>query len=204
MRKISLLILVLFLSLTLIFAFSCKTTGQTKQKKVKTVTVDKSKPGIIEAESYFKQEKGSVEKTSGRIDASKDIIIAWDNAGHKIEWKFYIATDGEYKVVFRYCHNRSGTTYREMLIDGASPGKDFEKIKLAPTGGWSKDSNNWSNLVIPSASGSPAMVNLKAGEHTLTITNLGGDGENGGSNFDSIAFLPKDADPATVLGKTAK
>ncbi|MBN2544868.1 MAG: carbohydrate-binding protein [Spirochaetes bacterium] len=203
MKKTTLIISVLFLVIVLIFAFSCKSTGQT-QKKEKTVAVDKSKPGIIEAESYVKQEKGGVEKTSGRVDASKDIILSWNNAGHKLEWKFYIAADGDYKVVFRYCHNRSGAAYRQMLIDGQSPGKDFEKIKLVPTGGWSKDANDWSNFVIPSAGGSPAMVNLKAGEHTLTITNLGGDGQDGAANFDSIAFLPKDVDPATVLGKAAK
>jgi len=203
MKKISLLITVLFLALALIFAFSCKTTGQT-QKKGKTAPVKQLKPGIIEAEDYVKQDKGYVEKTSGRIDASKDIIISWDNAGHKIEWKFLIAADGDYKVVFRYCHNRSGTVYREMLIDGKSPGKDFEKISLIPTGGWSNDANDWKNLTIPAANGSPALINLKAGEHTLTITNLGGDGQNGGANFDSIAFLNKDVDPVTILGKATK
>lgn len=179
--------------------FSCQSGGDKKADNI-----DKSKPGIIEAEKFVNQEKGAVEIISGRVDASKDIIVSWNNAGHKLEWKFYIATDGDYQVVFRYCHNRGGATYRQLLIDGKSPGKSFDKIKLDATGGWSKSANDWRNLVIKDESGNVALVNLKAGVHLLSITNLGGDGQDGAANFDSIAFLPKDADVEKILGKATK
>lgn len=182
---------------SIILLFSCKTTS-------KVENIDTSNPGIIEAEKFVNEKGGKVEVISGRVDASKDIIISWNNAGHTLEWKFYIAQDGEYKVVLRYCHNRKGATYREVMIDGKIPAKGFERVKLEPTGGWSKSANDWRNLTISDDKGNPILVSLKKGVHILTIKNLGGDGEDGAANFDKIAFLPKDEDPEKILGKAAK
>jgi hypothetical protein len=157
---------------------------------------------IVEAEK-FKSEKGGTLKTAdGRAESSgNDCILNWNDNGHIVDWDVEIPADGEYKMVLRYSGGRSWDVYREVKIDGKIPSKEFEKITLVSTGGFTKDKNFWQNYTVVDASGQPAMIHLTKGKHLLTIANLGGEDEqDGAANFDSIGFLSKETD-ANVLGK---
>ena len=155
---------------------------------------------IVEAESFTKEEGGSVEKISGRVAASNSCLLGWNNQGHALEWEVNIPEDAEYKVVLRYANGRKWTVYRDLQIDGAYPGDAFKKITLPATGGFSKTSNDWKNLTVSDSQGQAALFKLTAGKHIVRMNNLGGDKDDGATNLDSFGFLGKDVD-ASVLGK---
>lgn len=156
---------------------------------------------IVEGENYIKEEGGTVQKVGGRVGATGEMISYWDNKGHAVEYEVDIPETGSYKLVIRMCNGRMWVTYRDVMIDGQYPSEAFKKIAFKPTGGFSKTSNDFINVTVSDAQGQPALVELAKGKHVVRITNLGGDGENGGSAMDRFGFLGKDVDPS-VLGKS--
>lgn len=159
---------------------------------------------VVEGESFTKQEKGVVKKVEGRSGSSGNAAIAsWDQAGHVLEWQVDVAETGDYKIVIRYCNGRAWESYRELLIDGKNPDPACKKIVFPATGGFSKEVNNYRNLMVVDTSGKPVMVNLTKGKHVLRMINQGGAGENGSANIDCIGFLGKDV-KAGVLGEEGK
>ena len=149
---------------------------------------------IVEAEDFAKEEGGQVAKTTDRPGTSGNVCItSWDNDGHILEWQVDISQEGEYQIVLRYAGGRAWKVYRELQIDGSVPGDAFKKISWEPTGGFCRNASEWKNLVVTDSNKQPALVNLSKGKHTVRMTNLGGDGANGGGNLDLFAFLSKDA-----------
>jgi hypothetical protein len=157
---------------------------------------------IVEAEKYKSEKGGSIKTAEGRAESSGDsCILNWNDKGHIVDWDVEIPADGAYKIVLRYSGGRTWNVYRDIKIDGKIPAKEFEKILLAPTGGFTKTKNFWQNLTVADTAGKPVLINLKKGKHVLTMANLGGDSnQDGAANFDSIGFLGKDTD-ANVMGK---
>ena len=147
---------------------------------------------FVEAENFIKEKQtGGQVGFDSRVEASNNkCILAWNYEGHTLEWKVDVYKKAKYYVGIRYCHNRSGNAYRKFMIDGKIPNKAFERITLVPTGGWSKSENDWNNIFVSDETGKPVEVELGFGKHILTIANLGGDGQDGASNFDYIGFFP--------------
>jgi hypothetical protein len=157
---------------------------------------------IVEAEKYKSEKGGSLKTAEGRSESSgNNCILNWNDEGHIVDWEFEIPADGAYKLVLRYSGGRSWDVYREVKIDGNIPSKEFEKITLVPTGGFTKDKNFWQNYTVVDATNQPVMINLIKGKHLLTMANLGGEDEqDGAANFDCIGFLGKETD-SNVLGQ---
>jgi hypothetical protein len=156
---------------------------------------------IVEAEKYVKEEGGSLKTADGRVDSSgNSCIMNWNDKGHVVEWNVEIPESGEYKMVFRYSGGRKWNIFREVKIDGKIPADAFKQVTFVPTGGFTKDTNFWKNFTVTDSKGNPVLVTLSKGKHLLRIANLGGDGQDGAANFDSIGFLSKDVD-SNVLGK---
>lgn len=188
MKRVSVLLAALFV-LTLTVAFAAPTPQI-----------------IVEAESFVREEGGTVEKLQGRTMASGGYSIRnWDFPGQLLEWEVEVPKGTglfdknkayEYKVVIRFnsSEDEGIDMIREMKIDGEYPGEAFKKIVFYWTGGWSKGVNNWQNLVVTGADGKPALVKLKPGKHTVSLNNI-----NGRVGLDSFAFLRPEVDPE-VLG----
>ena len=188
------LLKIFFLALYSISAFASGSTGDNFPQDVY----------VVQGENYLKYTEtgGRVLIDGNRKDASGGkCITSWNDKGHVLSWSVFIPEKGTYKIAIRYCHNRGGSSYRSLSVDGNIPCDPFKKISLPPTGGWSRTENNWKNLVISDKSGKPALVHLSWGVHRLTFENLGGDGQDGAAYIDLIAVMPPDVNPK-VLGKT--
>jgi hypothetical protein len=159
-------------------------------------------PVVFQASTFTKEDGGTVKPQKGRVDANGDVLINWNNAGHWLEWTVDIPNTGNYEFCFRVAAGRAWETYRDLKIDGQSPGADFDKIVFATTGGFARDKNDWANVVVKDAKGRPVLVNLTKGSHIIRMTNLGGAEGDGACNFDTIAIAPKDYD-LSALGKVA-
>lgn len=121
----------------------------------------------IPAALFSAQHGGKVVIAKGRPTAPDGTLVAWDNAGHSLEWKFSVPRAGRYQLWLR----RTGLTetLREIKCDGKSLGTAF----LKPTGGMGFSHSDWdlSPVKIGSAF---AVCDFSAGEHTLTMTNVDG------------------------------
>lgn len=159
---------------------------------------------VAQGEDYIKKMEvgGKVTTTGDRVDASNGKnILAWNDKGHNLSWSIMVLKKGKYNVAIRYCQNRGGNSYRKLIIDGGKiSNKAFDRIALVPTGGWSKSENNWNNIFVTDESGKPVEVEIPFGKHLFTFENLGGDGQDGASNFDLIAVMSPNTNLA-VLGK---
>ncbi|MDB5800099.1 MAG: alpha/beta hydrolase fold-3 [Rhodocyclales bacterium] len=155
-------------------------------------------PRVFQATTFVREGRGAVKPQGGRMGANGDILIGWNDKGHWLEWEVDIAATGHYKFGFRYAAGRAWNVYRDLTIDGKSPGPDFEKIVFVPTGGWAKDTNDWSNIVVPDRQGNPALVTLTQGKHTIRMNNLGGGSGDGAFNIDTIAVAPENYDVQTM------
>jgi hypothetical protein len=151
----------------------------------------------IEAESFVAQGGGSANKTSDRPGTSGgEAVIAWDDKDHWIEWKVEVPETADYQVVLRLAGNRDWTVYRELKVDGKVPSEAFAKIPFTRSGGWGRKAEDWKAVTVTGADGKPATVRLEKGQHTLRLTNLGGEDGNGGANIDVIVLhKPGEASP---------
>ncbi len=152
---------------------------------------------IVEAETFAKEEGGTVEILEGRTEASGGKSVRnWDFPGHALEWNVEIPESAVYKVVIRYNSKEDEgiDLIRDLKIDGQYPAPAFQKIVFSITGGWSKGSNDWKNLTVADANGQPVLIELAKGKHTVRMENI-----NGRIGLDSFGFLGKDV-PASVLG----
>lgn len=156
---------------------------------------------IIEAENFTSETGGAVRKAGFRPGTSGNFCVAGMIApGHSLKWSVEIPDEGEYQVVLRYAAGRSWDVLREMKIDGVSPGKDFDRIVLASTGGFGSNAAHWKNKVIEDVARKPALVRLSRGLHVLQLTSLGAlDSDDGSANLDLIALVKKGANVEDTL-----
>lgn len=153
-------------------------------------------PLIIQAESFAAEKGGAVVKMSGRPGAVGDCLTTWNNAGHELSWNFDVSEAGAYTLVIHIAAGRSATVYREIRLDGQVPAPELARFAIAPTGGFGKVAENWKKLSL-------GTVVLSKGPHSISMLNLGGDGQDGGANIDYLAFLPTGQDLASLPGGPA-
>ncbi|NUQ01261.1 MAG: hypothetical protein HUU35_15545, partial [Armatimonadetes bacterium] len=99
----------------------------------------------------------------------------WDTPGQWAEWEFAVPRAGRYQLLIRACGD-DGEVVRALLLDG----QPLALLRLAPTGGWSRESDDWRYSEVPEA------VNLTAGRHRLRLEQVGGS-----LNLDSLVWQPR-------------
>ena len=120
----------------------------------------------LQAEDFSGQGGGEV-SVFDRIGNVGKMITMWHaDLGHWLEWRFEAPAEGEYVIHARYATDCEKSV-RRLTIDGESPGKEYERISFARTGGYCTAKDDWDMKQL----GPP--VRLKAGGHSLRMTNLG-------------------------------
>ncbi|MDP6118748.1 MAG: hypothetical protein QGG53_43350 [Planctomycetota bacterium] len=128
---------------------------------------------VLQAESYSKQEGGIVDVRDDRMATWGKMITRWhSHIGHALEWSFEIPADGNYKIIFRYA--TAGTeTRRRLKLDGKRVEGMPDEIEFERTGGYGTDHRHWRFKTLETAEEKEVVVPLKAGKHTIRMTNLG-------------------------------
>jgi hypothetical protein len=143
---------------------------------------------VVEGEDFSGQgpEGKAVTLRDDKVNMSKTAFSGWNDQGHYLEWTLNVPEAGEYQVVFRYCVDGQDAT-RDFRLDGEYPSAACEAIVFADTGGWSNETNDWRHMRLEDEAGQPVVVDLSAGEHTIRMMSVLGDG---GCNIDYILFIP--------------
>jgi len=133
---------------------------------------------MVQAEDFVEEGGGTVYVTDRGHNVGQMITKWHQDVSHWLDWTVTIGEPGDYVLYARYA-TASANTRRELTIDGASPGDAFEEIAFPKTGGYGRGADEWRTKRL----GPP--VSLRAGEHTLRLTNLGD-----GLALDYIALAP--------------
>lgn len=127
---------------------------------------------VIQAED-MQQGGGMAEVVADRQAVWGTAVTKWHNElGHWLQWKFKVPETGNYRMVFRY-GTQSENTRRKLEIDGAVPNPAAAEIAFPATGGFGASPDDWKYLPLKDKAGQDVVLPLKAGEHTLKMTNLG-------------------------------
>ncbi|MBC7289623.1 MAG: hypothetical protein H5T86_16605, partial [Armatimonadetes bacterium] len=94
-------------------------------------------------------------------------------------WKITVPAAGRYGLVIRYCAPEAAS--REVQVDDRPPVVQT----FPPTGGFSSATDDWRYLLLHDGA-NPVPLELTAGEHVITMTNVDGKG----LNLDLISLLP--------------
>ncbi len=90
----------------------------------------------------------------------------WDTDGMWAEWDLTLPRAGTYRLLIRAAGD-DGEALREVRLDGEIlPGAPL--VRLAPTGGWCRDRDDWRTYEVP------VDLTLTAGPHRLRIERLTG------------------------------
>ncbi len=127
-----------------------------------------------QAEDFADQGGGMVQIREDKVGADGKCFSHWDAEGHWLEWKLNAPKEGTYWIVVRYC--ATGEVARVVQLEGKA--LVGGPIKFPSTGGFSGDANNWAHEVLRDPNGEPLALQLTAGEHTLRMTNVDGNGMN--------------------------
>ncbi|MEZ0537441.1 extracellular solute-binding protein [Caldicellulosiruptoraceae bacterium PP1] len=94
----------------------------------------------------------------------------WRKGNQEVIWKFNIPQNGYYKLGIKYIQNyRDGlTSYREILIDGHIPFKEFEAYPF-------KYKNEWQFNWLKGKNDNPYLVYLNKGTHTISLKCITGE-----------------------------
>lgn len=125
----------------------------------------------IPAAKFFAERGGKVRIVKGRPTAHDGTLVAWDKKGHAIDWKFTVSKPGRYEL--RLHRTSPAEATRSVLCDGNAVGE----VYLEPTGGMGFSAADWEVEALKTAAGS-VILDLAAGEHTLTMINLDGAMQN--------------------------
>ena len=125
----------------------------------------------IPAANFSAERGGKVRIVKGRPTAHDGTLVAWDKKGHAIDWKFTVSKPGRYEL--RLHRSSPAEAMRSILCDGKAVGE----VYLEPTGGMGFAAADWEVEAVKTAAGS-VILDLAAGEHTLTMINLDGAMQN--------------------------
>jgi hypothetical protein len=137
-----------------------------------------------QAEEIAAQGGGEVQLREDKIGADGNCFSHWDDPGHWLEWTLNAPEAGRYALVVRYCANDS--PIRTVSVDGDRVGE----FVFPGTGGFSSSTSDWTHHLLRDEAGEPVVLELAAGEHTLRMENVGGNG----MNVDYLALRPLPAD----------
>ncbi|HQL08419.1 MAG TPA: hypothetical protein PLE35_02380, partial [Lentisphaeria bacterium] len=138
----------------------------------------------IEAEAFTAQAQGEV-KIEVKPGASKQAFKLWDGEGHSLSWTFAVPQTGKYALLVRCCHSFNDGVARHVTIDGKQLNADNDPFLFPGTGGWSSSEDQWADAWL-AAAGQATIIELAAGEHSLTMVNADGRG----LNLDWIRIVP--------------
>ena len=128
---------------------------------------------VVQAEDFTAQDGGNAEIVSDRHAAWGTAITKWHmDLGHWLQWKFKVPETGRYRVVFRY-GTLNEKSRRRVEIDGTLPDPAAADLLFPRTGGFGASPKDWNYVTLKDAAGQDVAVSLKAGDHTLKMTNLG-------------------------------
>ena len=144
---------------------------------------------VVQAEDFTDQKGGELMVTDKKTGAVGTSFSKWDADGMSVTWKVTVPAEGYYNVSFVYCSDVNRR--RGMTLNG-EPVSDTEEAEIPASGGFSNGADNWRVFTYPELDGRSALpVKFKAGENTLTLTNLGG----GGVNLDYLLITSADVTP---------
>ncbi|MFW6156168.1 MAG: hypothetical protein ACOC7J_02520, partial [Armatimonadota bacterium] len=125
-----------------------------------------------QAEEIAAEGGGEVMIRDDKIGADGESFSHWDDEGHWIEWTLDVPEDGRYALVVRYCAMES--PQRRVSVDG----ERVEELSFPSTGGFSSGASDWVHEVVRGEDGEPLVLDLSAGEHTVRMENVDGNGMN--------------------------
>ncbi|MFP3903441.1 MAG: hypothetical protein ACLFWB_04275 [Armatimonadota bacterium] len=127
---------------------------------------------VIQAEDFAEEAAGSASVMDDRHATWGTMITKWHaDIGHWLRWSFEVPEDGRYRLIFRYATS-SENTRRKVEIDGAVPHEVARAVAFPSTGGFGHHPDDWEYMPLADAEGNEIKLQLSAGEHTLTMTNL--------------------------------
>jgi len=128
---------------------------------------------IVQAEDFSDQGAGQVRIMEDRPTTWGTMITYWDeDIGHWLEWKLRVPSDGKYRCILRYATGEEHSR-RSFKLDGESPHPSLADIHFPCTGGFGVRADQWRYFTLRSSDGKPLLFDLKAGQHTIRMKNLG-------------------------------
>ena len=134
--------------------------------------------GAIWVEAEQPTAEGDVKgKLIEKVGASGGVAhCVWDTDGQWAEWTITVPADGAYRLVIRGAGD-DGDALRAVSLDG-QPWSEAAVVRLAPTGGWCRETDDWRIFEVPKD------MQLAAGEHLLRLRRL-----SGSMNLDRIGVV---------------
>ena len=88
----------------------------------------------------------------------------WNSPGDAITWELQIEKSGLYALSFRFLQEYvlNATFYRRLLVDGEQPFAEAAALSFSYGG-------NWQNTTFSDREGTPYLLYLEEGKHTLTL-----------------------------------
>ena len=147
---------------------------------------------VVQAEDFVDVKGGELTVTDKKTAAVGTSFSRWDPDGMSVTWTVTVPAEGYYNVSLVYCSDVNRT--RGMTLNGEEVA-DTATAVIPASGGFSNGADNWRVFTYPEVDGKGALpVKFKAGENTLTLTNLGG----GGVNMDYLLITSPDVTPERI------
>jgi len=130
---------------------------------------DSSSPrGLVWVEAEQPVDEGPVKgRIMEKVAASGGVAhCVWDTDGQWAEWELNLPHDGVWRLLLRAAGD-DGESLRAVMIDG-HPCPEAPLIRLAPTGGWCRDQDDWRLYEVPRD------LSLTAGRHRVRLERLTG------------------------------
>lgn len=135
---------------------------------------------MVQAEQIAEQGGGEVRIRDDKAGVVEKAISHWDSKGHWLLWRITVPKDGAYRLVLRYSAAQSAR--RTLAVDGqALPLQSF-----AGSGGFGDAAGDWQHATAVDEANRPLTLQLGAGEHTIRMENVDGQG----LNLDYVALVP--------------
>ncbi len=145
-------------------------TSATADPSVKTLEFQAETETIEKNDPTLRRETNTNPTVRPRALACRLLNIMggsrWKYGNQSITWKFSVAESGLYKIGVRYNQswNDGLPAFRQIAIDGVVPFEELLEYEFPFTG------NSWSLEVLSDDEGTPYVVYLEAGEHTMTMS----------------------------------
>ena len=147
---------------------------------------------VVQAEDFIDVKGGGLTVTDKKTAAVGTSFSRWDPDGMSVTWTVTVPAEGYYNVSLVYCSDVNRT--RGITLNGEEVA-DTATAVIPASGGFSNGADNWRVFTYPEVDGKGALpVKFKAGENTLTLTNLGG----GGVNMDYLIITSPDVKPERI------
>lgn len=127
----------------------------------------------VQAHEFSAQDGGEVHVRDDKVGDVERSISHWDDVGHSLEYTLQVPQAGRYMLAVRYC--TPSAVEREVQVNDGAPFRQG----FAATGGFSSGSNDWAHALLQRPGEErPLVLELSAGEVTVRMTNVDGQGMN--------------------------